>query len=227
MIKSRKDYFYYLDADRIALGKPARTINIKKIIMSFFLPDYRYRYQRLLRKIEYRTNCKRGIFNKFLLFYLKVKFSKLGLRLLINIYPNTCGPGLSIAHHGPIRISKGVTIGKNCRIHISTNIGIQAGSSHESAIIGDNVYIGPGVKFVKSVVIGNNTAIGANSVVTKSFIEGNVTIAGIPAQVISRGIDTRQILIPATELLDIGVFSTEGKTAKEIFEKFKNNFKHP
>ena len=218
MIKSKKDYLFYLQADRMAIGSSSHKKGIKSLIVGFFLPDYRRKYQTLMRKIEYRKNCKRGIFNKILLFFLNVRYHRLGLKLLINIYPNTCGPGLSIAHHGPIRISKGVKIGNNCRIHISTNIGIQAGTEEDSAIIGDNVYIGPGVKFVKPCIIGDSVAIGANSVVTSSFSEGNVTIAGIPAKVVRKQTDTRKILIPATELLEKGIFDTNGKTNLEIFK---------
>jgi serine O-acetyltransferase len=175
-----------------------------------------------MRKIEYRLNCKKGIINKIILFFLQVQYQKLGLKLLINIYPNTCGPGLSIAHHGPIRISKGTIIGENCRIHISTNIGIQAGTDSKSAIIGNNVYIGPGVKFVAACKIPSNTAIGANSVVTKSFETEGTTIAGIPAKMIKENIDTRKILIPATELLAKGIHDTEGMTSSELFEKYFN-----
>ena len=109
-----------------------------------------------MRKVECFTNCKFRYFNKIKLFLLHTKFQKIGLRLLINIYPNTCGPGLSITHHGSIRINQRTKIDKNCRIHISTNIGIKAGTSKTSAIIGDNVYIDPGIKLVATCEIANN-----------------------------------------------------------------------
>lgn len=220
MIKNKSDYKYYLLADRLALGIPPKRFSIKSIILKIFLPNHRWHYQRLMRKIEYQSNCKKGFFNKIILFILQVKYQKIGLKLLINIYPNTCGPGLSIAHHGPIRISKGTQIGENCRIHISTNIGIQAGSGEKSAIIGNNVYIGPGVKFVAACTIPSNTAIGANSVVTKSFEKEGTTIAGIPAKVIKENIDTRRILIPATGLIKMGIKDTNNLTSKEIYSKY-------
>ena len=221
MITNKNDYKYFLLADRIALSLPQRK-SVKALIINIINPDLRWKYQKLMRKIEYRLNCKKGIINKIILFFLQVQYQKLGLKLLINIYPNTCGPGLSIAHHGPIRISKGTQIGENCRIHISTNIGIQAGSDSKSAIIGDNVYIGPGVKFVAACKIPSNTAIGANSVVTKSFETEGTTIAGIPAKVIKENIDTRKILIPATELLAKGIHDTEGLPSSQLFEKYFN-----
>jgi serine O-acetyltransferase len=221
MIKSKEDYLYYLNADRIALGIQKESgFSLKRIILNFFLPEHRWEYQKLMREIEYRTNCKKGIINKIILFIIQIKYRRKGFRLLVSIYPNTCGPGLSIAHTGPIRISKGVKIGKNCRIHISTNIGIQAGTSSDSAIIGDNVYIGPGVKFVKPCIIGNSVAIGANSVVTKSFKDGYVSIAGIPAKVVKEEVDTRKILIAATELIDMGVLDTKGESNSKIYEDY-------
>ena len=224
MIRSKKDYRYYLAADRVALGISEQIdLSLKRFLINFLLPDYRWKYQKLMRSIEYRTNCKKGLFNRIILFVLQIKFKRLGFRLLVSIYPNTCGPGLNIAHTGPIRISKGVKIGSNCRIHISTNIGIQAGTSEDSAVIGNNVYIGPGVKFVKSCTIANNIAIGANSVITKSFETEGVSIAGIPAKVVNSNIDTRKILIPATELLDQGIYNTKGMTNAAIFEKYINN----
>ena len=48
--------------------------------------------------------------------------------------------------------------------------------------IGENVFIGNGVKILKDVHIGNNSVIGCGSVVTKSISE-NVIAAGNPCKV--------------------------------------------
>lgn len=58
-------------------------------------------------------------------------------------------------------VNKATEIGKNCRIHVGVNIGNQNGTP----VIGDNVYIGPGVKMFGPITIGNNVTIGANAVV--------------------------------------------------------------
>ena len=94
---------------------------------------------------------------------------------------NVFGPGLSIAHYGTIIVNPRAKVGKNCRIHASTNIGEIDG---EAPIIGNNVYIGPGAKLYGAITIGNNVAIGANAVVNKS-VPNHVTVGGVPAKIIS------------------------------------------
>jgi serine O-acetyltransferase len=104
--------------------------------------------------------------------------------------PNIFGPGLAIVHYGLLILDPTTRIGKNCRIHMGVHIGgaakfVEPGSESEhSPRIGDNVYIGPGVKIYGPIKIGNNCVIGANSVVTKSFEADGLTIAGVPAKII-------------------------------------------
>ncbi|WP_368251039.1 hypothetical protein [Enterococcus sp. 2201sp1_2201st1_B8_2201SCRN_220225] len=57
-----------------------------------------------------------------------------------------------------IIINPDCKIGKNCRIHCGTNID---GDPKQVPIIGDDCYIGPGVKLFGPIKIGNNTKIGA------------------------------------------------------------------
>lgn len=179
MIKSKKDYKFYLEADRMARDYP------KKILymgihgeMPVFL------FQRLMRKTEYYNNCKRGLINKLILFFLKYRYKKKSMKLGFSIPINTCDEGLVIAHRGTIVINGNAKIGKNCRINVDTNIGTQMGKNGEAPIIGDNCFIGPGAKIFGKIKIGNNVAIGANAVVNKDFPDG-VTIAGVPAKIIS------------------------------------------
>ena len=83
-----------------------------------------------------------------------------------------------------------IIIGKN--VKIGSNSIITDGDWHSSDTrsgepkpvnIGDNVWVGEGVKILKGVNIGKNTLIGAGSVVTKSIPE-NVIAAGNPCKVI-------------------------------------------
>lgn len=141
-----------------------------------------WKFQRLLRKLEYLTNCRK---NKIHRLFVSYRYRSLGRKLGFSIPINVFGPGLSIAHCGTIVVNGGAKVGANCRLHVCVNIGTTAGQKTEAPTIGDDVYIGPGVKMYGPIVIGNNTAIGANAVVNKSFPDGGITLGGIPARIIA------------------------------------------
>ena len=179
MINSKKDYKFFLEADRMARDYPKKILYMGiRGEMPVFL------FQRLMRKTEYYNNCKKGLLNKFILLFLKYRYKKISMKLGFSIPINTCDAGLVIAHRGTIVINGNAKIGKNCRINVDTNIGTQMGKNGEAPIIGDNCFIGPGAKIFGKIKIGNNVAIGANAVVNKDFPDG-VTIAGVPAKIIS------------------------------------------
>jgi serine O-acetyltransferase len=118
------------------------------------------------------------------------------LRLSFTIPLNVFGPGLSISHYGTIVVNKHAVIGANCRIHPGVCIG---GLNGKSPRIGNNVYIGPGVKIFGDITIGDNVAIGANAVVNKD-VPMKVTVAGNPAEIISdKG--SCELIVPGTELV--------------------------
>lgn len=117
--------------------------------------------------------------NRLLSLYHYYVFKKLSYKLGYTIYKNCFDAGLCIAHYGTLVVNQKARIGKNCRIHVGVNIGNQNGAP----VIGDNVYIGPGVKIFGPITIGNNVVIGANAVVNRSFPD-NVVIAGVPAKII-------------------------------------------
>lgn len=180
MIKSYEDYQFYLEADKKSLGqtkkRPAIIGDLKNDI---------WKFQRLLRKLEYIRNCKSGLFYKIYYYYLRLKYQKMSYKLNYEIPLNVCGPGLCLVHSGTIIINGLAKIGQNCRIHSGVNIGTIDSMPDLAPIIGDNVYIGPGAKIYGNITIGNNIAIGTNAVVNKSFIEDSITIAGIPARQIN------------------------------------------
>jgi len=174
MIRYYSDYLTYLEADRIALKRD-------KTLKSLLFDDI-WKFQRLMRKLEYQTNCERGNPLRILTSF---RYRTLGTKLGFSIPINVFGPGLSIAHSGTIVVHDRAKIGANCRLHVCVNIGTQAGKPNDIPQIGDNCYIGPGAKIFGAVILGNNMAIGANAVVNKSFPEGNCTIGGVPAKKIS------------------------------------------
>ena len=95
------------------------------------------------------------------------------------------GPGFYIGHFGGIFVNPAAKIGKNCNISQDVTLGVKnRGQNMGSPIIGDNVYLGPGVKVFGKINISNYVAIGANCVVTKDIPENSVVV-GIPGKVIS------------------------------------------
>lgn len=178
MIQSKQDLKQYLESDKNALKR-------NKSHPGHF--DYVWRFEIALRKLEYYTNCSKsgGILHPALLLFFKYNKKKLGVRCGFSIPANVFEEGLSIAHMGTIVVNENARIGKNCRLHVCTNIGTAAGIEGQAPTIGDNSYIGPGAKIFGPITIGNGIAIGANAVVNKSFEMNNVSIAGVPAKVIS------------------------------------------
>jgi serine O-acetyltransferase len=191
MIASKEDYRFYVEADRVALRPQQKRPR---------LVDDTWRFQRLLRKVEYYMNCKRSPWARAYLYFLLARYHWMSQKLGFTIWPNTIGPGLCLAHRGNVLISANAQIGENVRIHAMTSIGSERRYGDEAAKIGNNVYIGPGAKVFGGVVIGDDVAIGANAVVEKSFEDPHQTIAGVPARKISdKG--TEGLLIRATELV--------------------------
>lgn len=189
MIKTKEQYQHYLAADKAAFAKPK---NFKFSLKECIAPHYTWRFQRRLRKLEYYRNCRHDFFGRLIYVFLKYRFSRVSLRFGFSIPENVFGPGLAIVHYGTIVVSHRAKVGKNCRIHVCTNIGASGGNL-EAPQIGDNVYIGPGVKIFGDIVLGNNIAIGANSTVNKSFLEEGIMIAGSPARKI-KDIDIKRII---------------------------------
>lgn len=180
MIKSKKDYLHYIEADKIALNIPKQSL--KQNLKYFILPNRIWDFQKLLRKVEYYKNVKTKqniIFYIHFLFY-KRKFQNLSIRLGFSIPENVFGPGLAIMHYGTIIVNPRAKVGANCRIHACTNIG-ESGGKFGAPTIGDNVYIAPGVKIYGQINIPTNSIIAANSVVNKSFEKQGMLIAGMPA----------------------------------------------
>ncbi|WP_339624127.1 serine acetyltransferase [uncultured Winogradskyella sp.] len=190
MIHSKLDYKRYLEQDRIALR--IKHFNLSKEVFNFLSPNMIWKFQKLLRKVEYYQNCKNKGLNKIYFYYLKYKFKRISIKLGFSIPPNVFGPGLSIVHYGTIVVNSAAKIGANCRLHVCVNIGASGGEK-EAPQLGDNIYIAPGAKIYGNISIANNTAIGANAVVNKSFAEENTVIAGIPAKVIGQ-VDIKKII---------------------------------
>ena len=154
------------------------SLNIKGSLVKNYLTHHIWHFQIFLRVYEYVTNTKKNVFIRLL---VKLIFDRKSRNLGFTIPINVFGEGLSIAHYGTIVVNNNSKIGKNCRIHVCVNIGSKPGSQ-AAPILGDNCYIGPGVKIYGGISLADGTIIGANSVVNKSVFEKDVTVVGIPAK---------------------------------------------
>lgn len=198
MISSKRDYEFYLKADQMALTNAEKFPFYDKYLFPFKLNYDIWMYQRLLRKLEYYTNCRRSIFWKPIRVYLRWSFTRLSQRLGFVIHPNVFGPGLSIAYPWGIIINSRARIGENCRLHNFVHVAQNGPDGDAVPQIGNNVFIGPGAVIVGKIKIADNIAIGANSFVNKSFLEEGITIAGAPARKIS---DKGSSHVRSTEIL--------------------------
>jgi serine O-acetyltransferase len=196
VIKSKEDYEFYLAADRLALWIEHKR---PRILPPQNLQDETWKFERLLRKVEYLENCGNITLDKIVSLQARFNLQKLSMKLGFVICRNVCGPGLALAHGGPIIIHPKAVIGENCRIDRCVSIGSIYYLTAPPRI-GNNVYIGPGAVLNGDIQIADGIAIGANSYVNKSFMEPGITIAGCPAKKISdKG--SQNCLIRATEFL--------------------------
>lgn len=175
MIKTKQDLKYFLKEDKKALG-------MKREHPRFF-GDEIWKFEILLRYREYYMNQKPNLYYKVMSSILKLLYHRMGVKLGYQISPNTCDAGLHINHYGMLIISEKAKIGKNFNVHQGVNIGVNI-DPEKAPVIGDNVFVGPGVKMYGDITIADNIAIAAGSVVTKSFLKPNVTIGGMPAKII-------------------------------------------
>lgn len=112
-------------------------------------------------------------------------------------------------------------IGENCIIGYGTTLGSKRKDSG-GPIIGNSVYIATGSKLLGRIYVGDGAVIGANSVCTHDVPERCLAV-GVPARIIKRNIDVRDIstLIPVNaELIDrIEKGKTEESKKKGILKK--------
>jgi serine O-acetyltransferase len=200
-IQSKKDYLFYLEADRIALGKKGSRPHL--------IGDDVWKFQRILRKSEYINNCKKGLLSRIYFKYLYFRWYKMCLKFGFFIPPNVFGPGLSIAFYsGPIIVNSRVRAGADIRISPGVTIG-HAARGEGVPKLGNHIFIGPSAVLVGPIEIADGIAIGANSYVNKSFKEPNITIAGSPAKKVA---NVGSAVQQATKLVGAGFTRPESNS---------------
>ena len=177
MIESREDLRRYLEQDRLALNR-------KNDRRPRLFKDEIWKFEILLRRVEYDINCRKGLALLLAGKYHKFRFHRLSVKLGFTIPPNVFQEGRAIPHYGTIVVHGNVRAGRNCRLQEGVTIGATDGS-HDAATIGDNCYFGSGAKVIGAVIIADDVAIGAGAVVTKDILEPGTTWAGVPARKIS------------------------------------------
>lgn len=165
--------------------KRSLTADMRAHGVQKWTPDLIFRrpelfYQQHLRVVEFLQST-RSPFLRLLRVLVRFRLQRLSVRTGISVPPGVFDEGLSIAHYGSIVVNSKARVGKYCRIHSSTNIGVAGG---KTPTIGDYVYIGPGAVIYGDVHVGDFSVIGANAVVNKNVPSG-CTVAGTPARVIS------------------------------------------
>ncbi len=175
MIKDKAEYRFYLEEDRKALGIKRKRPRL--------YGDEIWKFQRLLRRAEYLIS--KGATRNPWYIWTRLRMRRLAFKLNFDFAPFNFGPGLRIAHRGPIIILDKVRIGAYCEIHSMVNIGSTKGTGR-GAVIGDHCYIGPGVCIIGPVTIADHVVIGAGSVVTKDIPEPGSVVGGVPAKLIKK-----------------------------------------
>lgn len=182
MINTKEDLKKCLDADLKRFAD--KPVSLKDFVLAnerWFI----YHYMKHLRKMEYCKNVSGGVIGKARFLYHFLLFKRLGHVMRITVFPNTVGEGFTFYHFGDFtHVAKTCRIGKNCTIQPGVVFGKKTDEVN-SSVVGDNCYIGLGVKILGTVHIGNNVKIGANAVVTRD-IPDDCIVAGIPAKIIKR-----------------------------------------
>jgi len=196
-----KRYKYLILSDLYRYGGAKGKIAFFK----FFYIGEGFTYSFWMRTSSYTREHK--ILKYFLYPIAKIILSHYVYKLGISIPKTTkIDSGFYIGHFGTIIINGNCIIGKNCNISQGVTLG-QANRGKNKGVprVGNNVYIGPGVKIIGNITIGNDVALGANCVVTKD-IPDNSVVVGIPAKIISsKGSKGYVNFINYDEKLNIGL----------------------
>lgn len=177
MIRSKRELQFYIAADRIMRGLPARR-SLKTRLREAIVRDDIARYLRSMRTVAYYESRPRKGGGTPHYLYHKLRFKRLGERLGFTIGPNCFGYGLVIPHYGTIVVNGDVRAGNFCVLHTSTCI---AGGDKA---IGNGLYLSAGCVLTGKFTLGDHVSIAAHSLVNhRSDRASGVLLAGSPAQV--------------------------------------------
>lgn len=180
MIKTKADLREYIRADesRYSLRQPK--------FLGWLLNDESYyiiNFLRILRKLEYYTNCPRkNLASKICYVYFFLKHRRLEYKTGIRIAPNVVGKGLYIPHFLGGVIINALRMGDYCTVNSGVIIGNKKKPDYKPSI-GNNVEIAIGAKVIGKLTIGDHAIVAPNSVVIKDVAPYTV-VSGVPAIII-------------------------------------------
>ena len=128
--------------------------------------------QRLFHRV---TLCSRAVeFVIFLLFNSVVPVS-----VSIGAGSRFAYGGIGVVLHKRCAIGSGCVIGQGCTL--GAREAYVSAEETQGPTVGDNVYIGPGVRIIGNIHIGHSSVLAGNSVVTKDVRPYSI-MAGVPAK---------------------------------------------
>jgi serine acetyltransferase len=108
------------------------------------------------------------------------------VRILTNIeIPRTAqiGPGLRIAHGGPVIINAETTIGANCSLNVGVVLGTDGPDGSAAPTIGNDVRFGANSMVIGAVTVGDGATIGALTLV-RTDVPARSRAVGVPARIL-------------------------------------------
>ncbi len=115
-----------------------------------------------------------------LYYFLKWRFQSLSVRLGFSIPEHTLGKGVYLPHYGSILVNSKSFVGDYSVLNVGVVLGRHPSSKDAVPVLGEGVFLGPGVKVFGTARIGARSVIGANSVVSYDIASQQLW-AGMPA----------------------------------------------
>lgn len=92
--------------------------------------------------------------------------------------------GMRISHYGPLLINSNTVVGANSYFSHNITIGeTKRGDKKGAPVLGERVWLGPGVVIVGKITIGDNVLIAPNTYVNMD-VPSNCLVIGNPAKII-------------------------------------------
>jgi len=147
---------------------------LQAVMSAGFIAVAVYRFGQWIKTLPLPLKLIFGIVY-WVVFYLVQSLFGISVQAYVKI-----GPGFVILHHGCI-FAVAESIGENFTLNPGVTVGNIRGSK-QLPVLGDNVYLEPGVKILGEITIGDNVVVQANSLALKD-IPSNSLATGNPVRI--------------------------------------------